>query len=282
MIKISNKTPLILEGGGDRGIFTSGVLDCFLEHKVMFPYVVGVSAGGFNALSYISKQKGRQRKTTLELSFKYKTTSFWKWLFSGNYLNDKILFEDFVYKINIFDFKAFFDNPSICEFVTTNCLTGKAMYLSENKNKQHLLDISKASGRLPIICPMVMIGGIPMLDGGLSDSIPLKHALSLGYTDKPIVVLTQNKGYRKPKKTYKLAKLVYRHYPKFCETLKNRYKMYNSQLEFVEKLERENKIIVIRPKSRITLKHFNNKPSELKKMYDEGYSLALALIKKDV
>lgn len=279
MIRVGNKTPLILEGGGDRGIFTTGVLDCFLEHNIMFPYVVGVSAGGFNALSYISKQKGRQRKTTLELSFSYKTTSFLRWLFLGNYLNDKILFEDFVYKVNPFDFKTFFKNPCLCEFVTTNCLTGKAMYLSENKNKQHLLDISKASGRLPFICPMVRIDGIPMLDGGLSDSIPLVHALNLGYTEKPIVILTQNKGYRKPVKTYKLAKFVYRRYPKFCETLKNRYKMYNSQLEYVEKLERENKIIVIRPKSKITLKHFNNKPHELKKMYNEGYSLALELIK---
>jgi len=279
MIQISKKTPLILEGGGDRGIFTTGVLDCFLEYNIMFPYVVGVSAGGFNALSYVSKQRGRQQKVTLELSFQYKTTSFIKWLFSGNYLDDKLLFEDFVYRINPFDFKTFFENPCLCEFVTTNCITGEAMYLSESENKKYLLDISKASGRLPLICPIVMIDNIPMLDGGLSDSIPLQHALSLGYTDKPIVVLTQNKGYRKPKKSYKLASLVYRHYPKFCETLKNRYKMYNSELSYVDKLEKENKIIVIRPKSKITLKHFNNKHSELKSMYDEGYALALALIK---
>ncbi len=54
-----SECPLLLEGGGMRGIFTAGVLDNFLGKNIIFPYVIGVSAGASNGISYISKQKGR-------------------------------------------------------------------------------------------------------------------------------------------------------------------------------------------------------------------------------
>ena len=57
--KLNNKSSLILEGGGLRGVFTCGVLDNFMERGIEFPFTVGVSAGACNGLSYISKQKGR-------------------------------------------------------------------------------------------------------------------------------------------------------------------------------------------------------------------------------
>lgn len=45
------KTGLVLEGGGMRGVFTSGVLDAFMKHDVYFPYTVAVSAGACNGMS---------------------------------------------------------------------------------------------------------------------------------------------------------------------------------------------------------------------------------------
>jgi len=280
MISISKQTPLILEGGGDRGVFTTGVLDCFLEHQIMFPYVVGVSAGGFNAVSYLSKQRGRQKKISLDLAFQYKTSSLRKWVLTGNLLDDKILFEDFTERIIPFDYQTFFDNPALCEFVTTNCLTGEALYLHEKKNKKRLIDIIKASGRLPFASPMVMLDGIPMLDGGMADSIPLERAMRLGYTDHPVVVLTRNKGYRKPASSYKMAKLFYPKYPKLTEALANRYKMYNRQLEVVEQLESEHKICVLRPQKEIQVKRVNNTSANLATLYEEGYELAAAFLKE--
>jgi len=278
MISISEQTPLILEGGGDRGVFTTGVLDCFLDHKLMFPYVIGVSAGGYNAVSYLSKQRGRQKKISLELAFHYKTASLKKWVLTGNLLDDKLLFEDFTEQIIPFDYQTFFDNPSVCELVTTNCLTGEASYFQEKRNKKRFIEITKATGRLPFASPMVMIDDTPMLDGGISDSIPLQRAMHLGFTDHPVVVLTRNKGYRKPPNAYKLAKLFYHKYPKLTQALANRYKMYNKQLELVERLEEEDKITVLRPQKKIHVERINNTAEALSTLYQEGYSLASTLL----
>jgi len=54
-------TALVLEGGGTRGFYSAGVLDAFMDARIMFPYIIGVSAGSANALSYVSGQKGRNR-----------------------------------------------------------------------------------------------------------------------------------------------------------------------------------------------------------------------------
>ena len=70
-MKITSRTPLILEGGGMRGVFTSGVLDAFMEHDIRFPYVIGVSAGASNGLSYMSWQHKRARYSNIELLDKY-------------------------------------------------------------------------------------------------------------------------------------------------------------------------------------------------------------------
>ena len=50
---------LVLEGGGLRGLYTAGALDALLAQQVKIPYVIGVSAGVCNAVSYLSSQKGR-------------------------------------------------------------------------------------------------------------------------------------------------------------------------------------------------------------------------------
>ena len=55
-MQIGANTGLVLEGGGMRGVFTSGVLDAFMKHGLRFNYVVAVSAGACNGMSYMSWQ----------------------------------------------------------------------------------------------------------------------------------------------------------------------------------------------------------------------------------
>ena len=59
-------TTLILEGGAMRGLFTSGVLDVFMENDLYFPQVAGVSAGALNGVNYVSHQPGRSRAVNLD------------------------------------------------------------------------------------------------------------------------------------------------------------------------------------------------------------------------
>ena len=65
------KVGMILEGGGQRGIFTSGVLDYLMEKKLEVPYVIGVSAGACNAVDYVSGQILRTKECMLDAQLDY-------------------------------------------------------------------------------------------------------------------------------------------------------------------------------------------------------------------
>ena len=69
---IDSQTGLVLEGGGMRGVFTCGVLDNFMDRGIRFPYVIGVSAGACNGLSYMSGQRGRAKFSNIDMLAKYK------------------------------------------------------------------------------------------------------------------------------------------------------------------------------------------------------------------
>src|SRR5574344_771239 len=70
-MQIDENTGLVLEGGGMRGVFTSGVLDAFMKHELYFNYVVAVSAGACNGLSYMSRQPRRARISNIDMLQKY-------------------------------------------------------------------------------------------------------------------------------------------------------------------------------------------------------------------
>ena len=142
---IDNVTALVLEGGGLRGVFTCGVLDCFMDHGIRFPFTVGVSAGACNGLSYMSGQRGRAKKSNIDLMDEHHYVGL-RYLFTQKCIMDfKLLFEDFPEKIIPYDYDAYFSNPDRFVMVTTNCLTGKAEYLEEKSSSERVMDIVRAS-----------------------------------------------------------------------------------------------------------------------------------------
>lgn len=81
------QTGLVLEGGGMRGVFTCGVLDNFMDRGIRFPYVIGVSAGACNGLSYLSDQRGRAKFSNIDMLEKYKYIGL-KYLFKERNIMD--------------------------------------------------------------------------------------------------------------------------------------------------------------------------------------------------
>ena len=150
MTDITN-TGLILEGGGMRGVFTCGVLDYFMDNNIYFPYVIGVSAGACNGLSYISKQRGRAKYSNIDLLDKYKYIGIRHYLKKRNIMDFDLLFHEFPDNIIPYDYKSYFSSPSRFEMVTSNCLTGKAEYFEEKSDKDRIIEIVKASSSLPIL-----------------------------------------------------------------------------------------------------------------------------------
>ena len=273
---ITERSGLILEGGGMRGVFTCGVLDCLMDRGVRFPYTIGVSAGACNGLSYLSGQRGRAKYSNIDLLEKYRYIGFKQLLLKRNIMDFDLLFDSFPNKIIPYDYPALARNEEHFEVVTTSCRTGKACYFEEKQNPDRVIDIVKASSSLPFVSPISYVDGEPMLDGGISDAIPLLRAREMGYNNN-LVVLTRNTGYRKSEKPMRLPRLIYGEYPNLRATLEQRNAEYNKRIAQIEQLEAEGKITVLRPVRPIEVDRIERDTKKLLALYNEGYACAEAL-----
>ena len=275
-IHITPQSGLILEGGGMRGVFTCGVLDYFMDHDIRFPYTVGVSAGACNGLSFMSRQRGRGKFSNIDLLEKYRYIGFKQLLLKGNIMDFDLLFHVFPERIIPYHYDVYAQSEEHFEMVTTSCLTGRACYYEEKHDSKRIIDIVKASSSLPYISKIAYVDGEPMLDGGIGDSIPLERARALGY-DNNVVVLTRNKGYRKPDKPSHLLPFGYRKYPALREAIRQRNLLYNRQISLVEELEARGELVVIRPERPIQVDRMERDTRKLLDLYEEGYACAEAI-----
>lgn len=271
-MQIGRKTGLVLEGGGMRGVFTSGVLDAFMKHKLYFPYVVAVSAGACNGLSYMSRQPRRARYSNIDMLQKYGYISLKNLLTQGSIFDPDILYERFPKEILPFDFETYRQNPATFEMVTTNCLTGRAEYLSEKEDAQRMTAIVKASSSLPYVSQITYVDGIPMLDGGIVDSIPVVRSVDKGYSPN-VVILTRNKGFRSSEPDIKVPKLFYKDYPRLRVALSRRVEEYNRQLDLIERMEDWGEVICIRPERPMDVDRICRDVHKLEALYEEGFAI---------
>lgn len=272
-ISLTSQSGLVLEGGGMRGVFTCGVLDSFMDRGIRFPYAIGVSAGACNGLSYMSGQRGRAKYSNIDLLEKYKYIGLRHLLKKRNIMDFDLLFQEFPEHILPYDYEAYFRCPERFVMVTTNCTTGEANYFEEKQSKERLIDIVRASSSLPFVCPITYVDNIPMLDGGIVDSIPVMRARHDGFSNN-VVVLTRNRGYRKEIKGTKVPPFIYKRYPQLREAINRRSVVYNEQLDLVEQMEEAGEITVIRPRNPIEVNRIERNIRKLTDLYEEGYRCA--------
>ena len=271
-MKINGKTGLVLEGGGMRGVFTSGVLDAFMKHNLYFKYIVAVSAGACNGMSYVSRQPRRARVSNIDYLARYRYIGLRHLVTQGCIFDQELLYDKFPNELLPFDFDEYFKHAKDFEMVTTNCLTGQAMYLSEAHDRQRSLDIVKASSSLPFVSKIVNVDGLPMLDGGIVDSIPIRRAMETGH-DHKVVILTRNKGWRDTGKDRKVPAFIYKNYPRLRVALSHRLKVYNAQMDLIDRLEAEGRITCIRPLRPMEVGRIENDVMKLERLYEEGFAL---------
>lgn len=252
-----------------RGVFTCGVLDVLMKHNLYFHYVVGVSAGACNGLSYMSHQPGRAKMSNIDMLAKYDYIGIKHLIKTGCIFDQELLYDKFPNEIIPYDYDAYFKSQDVFEMVVTNIRTGRAEYLTEKNDRHRLIDICRASSSLPYVSKMATVDGNLYLDGGLVDSIPVQHAMDAGH-ERNIVVLTRNRGYRKTEKDIKIPHFIYKNYPRLRVLLSRRCAVYNEQLEYVEKLEDEGRIIVVRPKHPLQVDRIEKDVNKLQSLYEEG------------
>jgi predicted patatin/cPLA2 family phospholipase len=129
----------------------------------------------------------------------------------------------------------------------TNCNTGAADHVLATEH--NLFQLLKATMALPVVYGRVVdVEGVPYIDGGVADAIPLEVALSLDPA-RLIVVSTRPLGYRKKPRALAgdLLRYNYRSFPALWPALRNRWESYNRCIVKLEALERLGRLEVIRP-----------------------------------
>ncbi|MBM7636307.1 patatin-like phospholipase family protein [Streptococcus saliviloxodontae] len=259
---------LVLEGGGMRGLYTAGVLDAFLEAGIKVDGIVSVSAGALFGVNYVSGQKGRALRYNKRFIKDPNYMGLRSWLKTGNVVNKEMAYYRIPMELDIFDQDAFAQADIPFYVTVTNVETGQAEYLKiDDVFKQ--MEALRASSALPIASKIVNYQDRLYLDGGLSDSIPLTFAKSLGY-EKLIVILTRPKGYRKKSSSGRLYKLLYRKYPNFVKTAIKRPEAYNLSLSQIEAAEETGEIFVIRPSQPLSIGRLEKNPDKFDEIYQIG------------
>jgi len=267
---MNKKTGLVLEGGAMRGIFTAGVTDIMMENGIDFDGVIGVSAGAAFGCNYKSKQNGRAIRYNLKFCNDKRFCSVQSLIKTGDMFGAEFCYHELPSKHDIFDTKTFEENPQEFYVVCTDVITGKPVYKRLDKAEYNDLEWIRASASMPLASRIVEIDGYKLLDGGISDSIPLAYFQKIGY-EKCVVILTQPKGYIKtPSKSIYAAKLMLRKYPELIKTLENRPEVYNKQVKYIRNEEKKGNVFVIAPEEKLPVNRVEHDADKLRAVYEIG------------
>ena len=270
------KKGLILEGGAMRGMFTAGVTDVMMEQGIEFDGAVGVSAGAAFGCNYKSRQVGRAIRYNKRFCNDRRYCGLRSLLLTGNIYNTDFAYREVPLHLDAFDFAAYAANPMEFWLVCTDIETGLPVYHRYDGYHDHGFDWIRASASMPMVSRTVEIDGQKLLDGGISDAIPLRFFEHSGY-NRNVVILTQPADYRKKKTSaMPLIRLLYRKYPALVSAMETRHEMYNDTLEYITQQEAAGNILVIRPSAPLPVSRVEKNPERLQAAYDIGRATAAA------
>lgn len=272
------KTGLVLEGGGLRGMFTAGVMDAMMEHGVQFDGLIGVSAGALFGCNYKSRQPGRVLRYNIMLKDNpeyMSLRSLWK---TGNLVGTEMAYRTLPFQLDPFDIEAFQTNPMEFWMVCTDITNGEPVYHQMSVVNEEEMDWMRASGSMPVVSQPVHVGGRILLDGGMSDAIPLKAFQQMGY-DRNIVVLTQPRDYFK---TPTHLGWVFRHfckkYPQIAQVMARRHLMYNGELEYISQQAQLGNTLLIYPDRPLGIGRTELNERKMRNVHQLGYDTAISMM----
>ena len=259
-----------MEGGALRGLFTAGILDVLMENGVRFDGLVGVSAGAAFGCNYKSGQAGRVIRYNKRFAHEWRYCSWRSWIATGDLFGGEFCYHKMPDELDVFDKETFDSNPMEYYAVCTDVETGEAVYKRLMKCSPETYEYIRASASMPMVSNIVEVGGRKLLDGGVTDSIPLRFFQEQGY-ERNLVILTQPADYQKRhNRLMPILRLWLHRYPKMIEALDKRHEMYNQQLEYVREEERKGNTYVIRPPQKLVIGHISHDENEMQGVYQMG------------
>lgn len=264
------KNGLVLEGGAMRGLFSAGIMDVMMENGITFDGVIGVSAGAAFGCNYKSRQPGRAIRYNKRFAKDKRYCSMQSFLRTGDLFGAEYAYHIVPNEYDIFDNETYEQNPLEFWLVCTDVETGQPVYKRCDKGGDVTFDWVRASASMPVVSKVVELEGYKLLDGGITDSIPLKAFQREGF-DRNIVILTQPLGYeKKPSRFLPIIRMSLRKYPRVVEAMAMRHLMYNEELAYVEQEVRRGTTMAIYPDKPLPIGHISHNPAEMQRVYDIG------------
>jgi predicted patatin/cPLA2 family phospholipase len=265
------KTGLVLEGGGLRGVYTSGAIRFLMDKNIIFPYVIGVSMGACNGANYISRQPGRNRIVNIDFVNDPRYLSYKRLLLKGELFGMEFIFSTIPFSLVPFDQDTFLKNKAKYVIGVTDCETGNAVFFEKSEFEDNYMEIFKATCSIPFLAKPVNYNGRIFMDGGLTNPVPIEKSIMDG-NKKNVLILTRPKGYRKkPSYLHLLARLWYPGFRGLQKTLANRHKRYNDAMDMIDELEKSGQAVSIRPAGAIEAGRVERKKEKLFAAYNLGY-----------
>ena len=274
------KKGLVLEGGGMRGLFTTGVMDVMMEHGIRFDGIVGVSAGATFGCNYKSHQPGRVLRYNVRFKDDPRYMGLRSLLRTGNLVGAEFSYHTLPQELDVFDAETFCSDPAEFHIVCTDVETGEPVYHRIDEIDDEAFDWIRASASMPLVSRPVNLDGRLLLDGGISDSIPLRYFQALGF-GRNIVILTQPKGFFKKKtKLMPLFHLFMRRYPAIIRAMARRHLMYNDELSYLAEQERQGSILLIYPQETLPIGRTEQDEQKMRRVYAMGRAKAEEMLQE--
>lgn len=270
-----NVTPgcLVLEGGAFRGLYTSGVLDAFMEADINLQCTVGVSAGALNGMYYTAGQIGRSARINL----RYRHDPRYVGLQAVR-RNRGLIGFDFVFghldDVPDFDMERFSAPERDFYAVATNVHTAQPEFFGKDLGRE-IFQAVQASASMPYVSKPVPLRQRQYLDGGCSLNIPYRWAIDKGF-EKIVVIKTQHPDYRKPLTEHSLRghtpeEIYQNDYPDLADALRGANARYNRECEELEALAESGRVFVIAPSEPVNVTRLETDMEKLGRLYYLGY-----------
>lgn len=258
-----------------RGLFTAGIMDVLMEADISFDGLVGVSAGACFGCNYKSKQPGRVLRYNLRYAHDPRYCSLLSLLLTGGIYGARFAYYRLPLELDLFDRDTYESNPMQFHLVATDVNTGQPVYRRIDSGGEELCRWTLASSSMPLVSRIVDIDGHHYLDGGITDSIPLRFFQQQGF-ERNLVVLTQPAGYHKgPLPHQRLLRLALRRYPQLFQAWQRRHEMYNEQLDYIARQQSLGNTLVLCPEVPLPINHISHSRSLMRQAYNLGRNLAL-------
>ena len=274
------KIALVIEGGGFKSVFSSGVLDAFIINNFNpFDIYLGVSSGAMALSYYLASQYKAYFSISHDICLNEDFLSYKHALSDEGYMNLKYLTQ-YAIKTNPLDFvkiKKTIKNKKF-HIVATDTDSGKAVYLTPVE--KNIYKCLRATSSLPFFTKGISrINGLNLMDGAWSDPIPVKSAINFG-ANNIIVIRPYPLGYKFEGLNYLglVAGYWWQDNPNKSELFFREQDKYNKAVDFLVKKNLEAEILQICPDNVLKSTVLGSSQADLLEDYRAGLEKGLDFI----